>query len=111
MLSAHMLAKRPLHTTQSQEQLWCLAASLGQSCGGFQGPLGGAGRDEEDTRSQCSGGSTSALPADVPSEAAGVRGLRDEPLPGEGEDDEEPGPPTLPPSHADHSPVRSHSLD
>ncbi|XP_020933740.1 EF-hand calcium-binding domain-containing protein 8 isoform X8 [Sus scrofa] len=100
-----MLAKRPLHTTQSQEQLWCLAASLGQSCGGFQGPLGGAGRDEEDTRSQCSGGSTSALPADVPSEAAGVRGLRDEPLPGEGEDDEEPGPPTLPPSHADHSPL------
>lgn len=43
-------------------------------------------------------------------EAAGVRGLRDARVPGEGENDEGPVPPTLPPSHEDHPPVRSLSL-
>lgn len=44
-------------------------------------------------------------------EAAGVRGLRDAGVTEKGEDENKPVPPALPPSHEDHSPVRSVSLD
>lgn len=44
-------------------------------------------------------------------EAAEVRGLHDAGVPEKGEDRDEPVPPALPPSHEDHPPVRSLSLD
>ena len=80
-----------------------------RASGGSQRPLEGAGGGGEGTGSQCLVWLTPTLLALLP-EAAGVCGLCDARVPGEGENDEGPVPPTIPPSHEDHPPVRSLSL-